>query len=515
MTRPFNKGDLVSLQDNYSIAGLVVETRTYWLYEAIQFDKSQTVFLKVYNNKAYSDLEQVKEEWKKEKERIALEKEYEGRAAAFVEATAHQKEEKKLFIIVFIYEESESIVRKSEKERDFAIREKDSELKESVVLHTREEEEIKAKDEFSKEPQWEMITKWGPLKEKSIDKSAIEIEKEKAEREIGDARIRKEKEVERVSTRTLEEAVDDEDEEKMKRELLRETTEEETEVAAETAPPPKPSVPGGAMPTTALPSEDKKRKKKQSDSVMSQPIMAETEKKMIYSETTRMVEMEGSVEEAEEKEYLKNVAMEYYDRMNPQKYYPLKLLISDIKSKAKVMVVNPLTGERRVQKRTELDVVLTNPVIVVRPTIPGCNVVPPEIETDFSEKEDELIFYITPLVKGAINGHIKFINEGKVIHRTRIEAKVLDPNYARAVAIYGLLASFLPKIITMLGINLGLSTSLNELWNVAEGTIGNMNIASMIGIIGIIPVVIITIVVRQKLKPTTNQKKYRVLRFRE
>lgn len=220
------------------------------------------------------------------------------------------------------------------------------------------------------------------------------------------------------------------------------------------------------------------------------------------------------LEEDYESEYLKQISMEYFDRMNPQNYYPMTISISDIIEAKKTAVVNPITGERKVQKQTEIQATLKNPIVTIRPTIPGCSVVPSVIDTDFSFTKDTVTFYITPGVKGEILGNIEFLNEGKVIYSYDFEAKVVDPRYARVVAFYGILASFLPKIITLLGVDLWLGTTLNDLWGVAENTVGNMSIASLIAIGGIIPVLLLSFGVSQRLKPKSSKIQYKLSDFR-
>ncbi|HUT82798.1 MAG TPA: hypothetical protein VMZ29_16500 [Candidatus Bathyarchaeia archaeon] len=273
-------------------------------------------------------------------------------------------------------------------------------------------------------------------------------------------------------------------------ELAEEEEEEEIEkkISVEPLPPP---FPAPQAPTSAL-----KRKKGLS-----------MEKQSIASHLVQP-------EESEEKDYLKHISMNYFDRMNPQNYYPFIINISDVKQEKIVTIQNPITGERQTQQRSQLSTKLENPLVKIRPTIPGCNVVPNEIETDFDKEEDEVTFYVTPVVKGKIVGQIQFINEGNIIHTTEFTAKVVDPKYARAVAYYGILTSFVPKIISLLGIDFGLNSTLNDLWSVAEGTFGNMSIASIIAIGGIIPVVVISIIVRQKLRPKSCRIHYKISDFK-
>ncbi|MHA1558102.1 MAG: hypothetical protein ACTSPM_14380, partial [Candidatus Heimdallarchaeota archaeon] len=216
----------------------------------------------------------------------------------------------------------------------------------------------------------------------------------------------------------------------------------------------------------------------------------------------------------DEQDYLKHISMEYFDRMNPQNYYPLTLDIADLLQDEKAPIINPITGERKIQTQSQLDAKLKNPIVKVRPILPGCNVVPREIETDFNKASDKVTFYVTPFVKGEIIGQISFISEGKVFHTTKFDAKVVDPNYARVVAFLGILASFVPKILSLLGMDLGLDTTLDMLAASSIAVIGGMNIASIIAIGGIIPVIIASVLIRKRLKPKSTRVQYRLADFR-
>jgi len=123
-------------------------------------------------------------------------------------------------------------------------------------------------------------------------------------------------------------------------------------------------------------------------------------------------------------------------------------------------------------------------------------------------------FYVTPFVKGEIIGQISFISEGKVFHTTKFDAKVVDPNYARVVAFLGILASFVPKILILLGMDLGLDKTVDILTASSIAVIGGMNIASIIAIGGIIPVIIASVLIRKRLKPKSTRVQYRLADFR-
>ncbi len=239
-----------------------------------------------------------------------------------------------------------------------------------------------------------------------------------------------------------------------------------------------------------------------------------SKRKDAVSELKEIPEEPKGIFLVEEKDYLKHISMGYFDRMNPQNYYPLTLSISDILQDKESSIINPITGERKIQTQSQLDVKLKNPAVKIRPILPGCNVVPREIETDFNRTTDEVTFFVTPLVKGEIVGKISFINEGKVFHTTEFKAKVVDPNYAKVVAFFGILASFVPKILSLLGMNIGLDTTIDTLALSSIAVIGGMNIASIIALVGIIPVIIISVLIRKGLKPKSTRVQYRIADFR-
>ena len=161
-----------------------------------------------------------------------------------------------------------------------------------------------------------------------------------------------------------------------------------------------------------------------------------------------------------------------------------------------------------------MEVALINPNVTIKPTIPGCNVVPNELKTNFDEAEDTITFYITPEVKGDIQGKIEFLNEGDIIHTEDFKGKVVDPRFARVIAIYGIVGSFVPKILSVLGFNLGLNYTLYQLWAISTDTFGGLSIASLIGLAGILPVVAISLLVRQKLQPKSNKTQFKLKDFR-
>ncbi|MHA1718473.1 MAG: hypothetical protein ACTSXK_03040 [Promethearchaeota archaeon] len=215
------------------------------------------------------------------------------------------------------------------------------------------------------------------------------------------------------------------------------------------------------------------------------------------------------------KEYQKNIAVEYYDKMNPKKYYPLLIDISDIEQETKISEENILTGERKTQVKEKMAVVLKSSIVKVKPMFPGCNIVPEERFTDLDEKEDKLIFYVTPLVDGDIEeGRIEFIDsEGNIFHEALTPSKVEDPRYARVIALYGGLISFIPKILETLGFSFVANLQMATLLPFMEFFFGDMNLSNFIGIAGIIVTAIISVITVLVRKPNSVKKKFKVARI--
>jgi hypothetical protein len=214
------------------------------------------------------------------------------------------------------------------------------------------------------------------------------------------------------------------------------------------------------------------------------------------------------------KEYQKNIAIEYFDKMNPKKYYPLIIDISDIEQATTISEENILTGERKVQVKEKMAVVLKSSIVKVKPMFPGCSIVPEERYTDLDKKEDKLTFYVTPLVDDEIEaGRIEFIDsEGNIFHSASTPTKVEDPRFARVIALYGGLVSFLPKILELLGFSFTQDTQMATLLPFLQNVLGDMNLSNFIGISGILITIIICVITVAVRKPNSVKKKFKVAR---
>ncbi|NHK32660.1 MAG: hypothetical protein FK730_15005 [Asgard group archaeon] len=449
---PYNPDDFINLKQQYKISSLLSETQTYWVFEAIQITTQKEVMIKIYINERFSSIEEVEDAWKKEINDLQTEAEYQGVPVEFIESDMKFESGEKRFFIVF----SQIIDLET------------PESKADDVLETIEEPSSPTPSRLDIETVKDSQKIESPPPPPAIVSSEIVDLPEIDDDEARDVELAEE----------AEEGI---------------RSEEITDLG-------KISAPAGPKPTGKPPASPPPKQKRKKEAAYAKPIeeAKEKEKAILALE-----------EEEEEKDYLKHITMDYFDRMNPQNYYPLKISISDILEDISAPIVNPLTGERKVQKQTEIDVTLKDPIVTIKPIIPGCSVVPSEIDTDFSLAKDEVTFFITPGVKGEIMGHIKFINEGKIVYIYDFEAKVVDPNVAKLITAYGILASFIPKILTILNVDFGLS----ELWT-TDTVLGTISLTGLIALAGILPAIIVGVGVRQRLKPKSCKTHFKLKDFR-
>jgi hypothetical protein len=236
---------------------------------------------------------------------------------------------------------------------------------------------------------------------------------------------------------------------------------------------------------------------------------------MMDEEVEEEVEAPKSLLELKEEtaqEFKKHLSIEYFDRMNPEKYYPLIVDIADVKQALKAAEENVFTGERKIQKQEDMTVVLKSTIVTVEPLFPGCVVTPAVLTSDFSLEQDIVTFYITPLVSDDLKEcKIQFLDsERHVIYSIATPTKVDDPRYAKAIATYGTIASILPKALILFGIDIGESIQLTDILPVIQGMFGAMKLTDFIGIAGAILFVLIGVIVFLKRRPRKVKRSFKV-----
>lgn len=208
----------------------------------------------------------------------------------------------------------------------------------------------------------------------------------------------------------------------------------------------------------------------------------------------------------------KNIAIDYFSVMNPEKYYPMVINIADLEQMTKQDQENILTGERKTQKKDSMEVALLSPIVTVVPMFPGCNVTPSSIQTNFEHPEDEITFYITPLVNDDMDEcKINFVNsENQIVHSVPTPSKVQDPRYARTIALYGTMASVIPKILIIFGINVDELIDVSTIKPLLESLVGTMSFTNLIGYFGIGLALIISAIIYFTRKPKSVLRRYKL-----
>jgi hypothetical protein len=206
----------------------------------------------------------------------------------------------------------------------------------------------------------------------------------------------------------------------------------------------------------------------------------------------------------------KNISLEYFDKMNPEKYYPLVVDIANIEQAYIAPEENLFTGERKIQTKEKTEFKLKTSIVMVRPVFPGCVVSPPEIRTDFKDEKDRLTFYITPLVKDSVEGRIDFVNEGIIVHTLKAPTSVDDPRYAKTIAAYGSMASVLPRIFPFFGIDFGQEMTVDETVPMLTSVFGGMVLANVIAILGVVIALVVGGFVYYSKKPNSVKRKFTI-----
>jgi hypothetical protein len=457
---PFQVGETVTLDLQYKIMMLSEETQNFVIYDVMQLSTQKKVQMKVFLNDSFSSALVAENVWRSEVMLLQTQTEEQETKIKYIESAAIMLKDQKLFVIV--YSDIDSLIHAAESEM--------------VDLQRKEEEKQSIPKPLEKTPGTPTMVSEGPVETPPSPKTPSTPVDDVLETTTPVKELVKDFEAE------PEPAIPEKAEEFEFAEELEAEPEKLTEEAIAPESPP----------TSGLPKRDKKK------AARTKPTPAVDED---YGAELR------STTAPEEVDYLKHILLDYFDRMNPQNYYPMHIVISDVLQDMVAPVVNPLTGERKVQKKTEMEVTLKDPIVTIQPVIPGCNVVPSEIKTDFSLEKDKVTFFITPGVKGEIVGHIKFFNEDQIIHIYDFEAKVVDPRIARLVAVYTILASFIPKALTLFGVDFGLEDLLTP-------EAFPYSVTGLIALAGIIPAILLGVGVRQRMKPKSCKVFFKLKDFR-
>jgi hypothetical protein len=223
---------------------------------------------------------------------------------------------------------------------------------------------------------------------------------------------------------------------------------------------------------------------------------------------------DNSLESLED--YTKQISVDYFDKMNPAKYYPLELTISDIQVMKRQAVENIITRERLTQKQEEMQISTTFPYIIARPIFPGCDVVPPERNLDLTKEKETLKFFIVPRITGEIKSSVEFIDQNeKILNSIDLPVCVDDPRYAKAIAAYGMASSIVPKLLGFFGIDALNSLVMTEVLPAMEGLWGQISFTNFFAYCGLLITLLLSGVIYYTRKPNKKISRFSLENIRE
>jgi len=186
-------------------------------------------------------------------------------------------------------------------------------------------------------------------------------------------------------------------------------------------------------------------------------------------------------EQATEKIPQRNIGLEYYKRMYPQKVFPLIVRI-------------PPAEIKNSDNLKEIKLV---------PVFPGCHVTPQDEVVDLSsEKMTVVEFSVTPLARrGKITGKLGFWYNKKNIFNINAPLKVGNCFWAKVTGVLAVLFGMFPLV--------DLFTTLNAILASRIGIAENIVLGLEIGFIGLFLILTVILIISQRpLKASLNRKFY-------
>ncbi len=192
--------------------------------------------------------------------------------------------------------------------------------------------------------------------------------------------------------------------------------------------------------------------------------------------------------------------------MNPEKVYPLIVKVSNFEIHKHKTIENVVTGERKTHEVREKHFMLDHGKVKVQPVFAGCLVSPPYKYTNFDNEEDTLEFSITPIIRDKIEGYIDLLQDEQVFHTMPLYAKIMDPRMAKLTASYGVLGSFIPKILNFIGFNVAQNTKMEEIIPELPTILGSLSLSNFIAVFGSLVMIVIGFIYYLTLLPSKERK---------
>ena len=140
----------------------------------------------------------------------------------------------------------------------------------------------------------------------------------------------------------------------------------------------------------------------------------------------------------------------YFERMIPNRVYPLIVSINTVEKGVKKSVSSVISGERISEIEESLQVDTTKGPVTIKPEFPGCLVVPTERQIDPKVENVKIRFHVTPLVIGKLEATINFYQNKIRIAQLSVPTKVINHRITRWMAIFGALIGAFPAIIAFI-----------------------------------------------------------------
>ncbi len=220
--------------------------------------------------------------------------------------------------------------------------------------------------------------------------------------------------------------------------------------AAPPAPSAAPPAPSAAPSTPAAESKPRSSRKR---SVSAKPKKKKSELRKIDTTTTlksEFMEEEMAIEDLQTipsppKTEVRNIHVSWFERMLPNRAYPLKIILSSKMNEVHASVTSVVSGEKISETTSVMDVDVDQ-YLLVKPEFPGCLVTPSELKFKLGDESKEIMFYITPLVMGSLNVNLYFLQNEKIIHTISLSTKVIKHRLSKISAMIGSVAGILPGL---------------------------------------------------------------------
>src|SRR5262245_11810961 len=136
----------------------------------------------------------------------------------------------------------------------------------------------------------------------------------------------------------------------------------------------------------------------------------------------------------------RRATVRYYNRMNPEKVFPLLVILSEQR-------IKEIVQKRVEQKETGPFAVEKDSFVAVKPILPGCTCYPSKAVFLIGSAEDTLPFWVVPHVKGRVKGaRVEVRQDGKYLASIPLDIKVRRQTMAVVFSLFTLAMPLLSSL---------------------------------------------------------------------